>query len=696
VENCRPSSDFVHRIERERVRECDRAFVFARGYAELGALNATITVMNRAHYGRLLCLGAFALLALWPAEAATPVPGQLDTGFVPNPGTDDTINVVVPQPDGKVIVAGRFATANGVSSNRIARFNSDGSLDPSFDPGSGPDGDIFAAVLQPDGRVIVAGRFTMFSGFTRNRIARLNADGSVDLTFGFSGGINNTPLALALQKDGRIIVGGQFTQVDLVQRFNLARLNSDGTVDPTFDPGNGPNGDVNAIAIQPDGQIVIGGTFIAYNGFARGGVARVLSDGSLDFTFDPGVGTGGNVFALALQPNGQIVIGGRFVQYAGNNRNFIARVNGDGSLDFGFNPIPNNWIQAIAAQPDGHLIIGGFFTNVNSFTRNRIARLNVDGSLDTVFDPGAGFAGSLTNDATQVRSLALQRVNRLVVGGTFTSYNGVTRANVARLFAGGAALQNISARAHVFTGERVLIGGFIIDGAQSKTVLIRGIGPSLATFGIVTPLADPILELHDHTGALIASNDNWRDTQRSQIIDTGLAPTNDFESAIVATLAPGAYTAIVQGKAMTTGTALVEIYDVDQNANAEITNLSARGFVGTGDDVLIGGGVVVSGNAGSAARVLVRAIGPSLGTMGVVGPLLDPTLSLRDADGNVIATNDNWKDSQQTEIADTGLAPVDDRESAIISLLGPGSYTAIVAGKNATTGVALVEFYNLL
>src|SRR5205085_6298534 len=293
-----------------------------------------------------------------PTDAAMPVPGQLDVGFAPSPGTDDTVNVIVPQPDGKIIAAGRFTTANGISRNRIASFNSDGSLDASFNSGIGPDADIFAAVLQPEGRVVVAGRFTMFSGFTRNRIARLNADGSVDPTFGFSGGVNNTPLALALQQDGRIIVGGQFSQVDLVQRFNLARLNSDGTVDLTFDPGIGPNGDVNAIAIQPDGRIVIGGTFIAYNGFARGGVARVLSDGSLDLTFDSGVGTGGNVFALALQENGQIVIGGRFAQYAGANRSFIARVNGNGSLDFGFNPIPNNWVQAIAAQPDGHLIIG--------------------------------------------------------------------------------------------------------------------------------------------------------------------------------------------------------------------------------------------------------------------------------------------------------------------------------------------------
>src|SRR5207253_8464643 len=191
-----------------------------------------------------------------------------------------------------------------------------------------------------------------------------------------------------------------------------------------------------------------------------------------------------------------------------------------------------------------------------------------------------------------------------------------------------------------------LIGGFIIDGAQNKTVLLRGIGPSLASFGIMMPLADPVLELHGHSGALISSNDNWQDTQRSQILNTGLAPANNLESALIATLAPGAYTAIVRGKNMTTGTALVEIYDIDQNANAEITNLSARGFVGTGDDVMIGG-LIVRGNTSAAARILVRAMGPSLGAMGVSGPLSDPTLSLRDGNGNVVATNDNWKDPQQ-------------------------------------------------
>ena len=280
-----------------------------------------LSLVHRSPFRRVFLVFVFllsgsisAVRASAPTPTPTPTPGQLDPTFVPAPGTNDAVNVVIPQPDGKVIAAGRFTFANNVARNRIARFNFNGSLDTSFDPGTGADGEITAAVLQPDGRIVVAGRFTSFNGFTHNRVCRLNANGSVDQTFGLGNGINNAALALALQSDGRIIVGGQFSQVDLTQRFNLARLNTNGSVDLSFDPGNGPNGDVNAIVIQPDGRIIIGGTFIGYNGFARGGIARVLGNGALDPSFDSGVGTGGDVFALALQHNGQIVLGGRFVQ----------------------------------------------------------------------------------------------------------------------------------------------------------------------------------------------------------------------------------------------------------------------------------------------------------------------------------------------------------------------------------------------
>src|SRR5437762_1925613 len=374
------------------------------------------------------------------APTPSPTPGRIDATFVPAAGTNDGVDVVLPQPDGKVIVGGRFTQANNVPRNRIARFNFNGSLDTSFNPGSGADAEITAAVLQPDGRIVVAGRFTSFNGFTHNRVCRLNANGSVDQTFGLGNGINNAALALALQSDGRIIVGGQFSQVDLTQRFNLARLNTNGSVDLSFDPGNGPNGDVNAIVIQPDGRIIIGGTFIGYNGFARGGIARVLGNGMLDSSFDSGVGTGGNVFALALQHNGQIVLGGRFVQYSGTNRTFIARVFGDGSLDFGFNPVPNSWVQSFAVEPDDRILVGGIFTDISEFGRNSIARLNTNGLVDLTFDPGAGCVGALTNDATQVRSIALQQFSRILAGGIFTNYDNQLRDNIVRLFDNAASV----------------------------------------------------------------------------------------------------------------------------------------------------------------------------------------------------------------------------------------------------------------
>jgi uncharacterized delta-60 repeat protein len=643
----------------------------------------------------LFFLGLGGAVTAAPTPSPTPTPGRIDTTFVPAPGTNDAVNVVIPQPDGKVIVAGRFTQANNVGRNRIARFNFNGSLDNTFNPGIGADAEITAAVLQPDGRIVVAGRFTSFNGVMHNRVCRLNADGSVDPSFGLGAGIDNSVFALALQSDGRILVGGQFSQVDLTQRFNFARLNTNGSVDLTFNPVNGPNGDVNAIVIQPNGAIIIGGTFIGYNGFARGGIARVLADGTLDPSFDSGVGTGGNVFALALQHSGKIVLGGRFVQYAGINRTFIARVLSDGSLDPGFNPVPDDWVQSLAIEPDDRILVGGFFTAINGVGRSRVARLNTTGSVDATFDPGLACLGSLTNDATQVRSIALQLFGRVLAGGVFTSYDSSLRDNIVRLFDGSASFQNLSARAHVFTGEQILIVGFIIEGNESKMVLIRGLGPSLAPLGVPSPLGNPTLSLYDHTATLVATNDNWKDTQQAQIQATGLAPSNDFEAAILATLSPGTYAAFLQGKGATTGIGLAEIYDVDPSVNAQATNLSGRGFVGTGNDVLIGG-IIVRSPTGNMQRVLVRALGPSLASGGVASPLANPMLSLRDANGNVIASNDNWQDSQQADIAATGKAPPSTKESAILALLPPGNYTAIVTGKNGTTGVGLIEFYSLL
>jgi hypothetical protein len=250
-----------------------------------------------------------------------------------------------------------------------------------------------------------------------------------------------------------------------------------------------------------------------------------------------------------------------------------------------------------------------------------------------------------------------------------------------------ATLANISTRAAVGTGENVMIGGFIITGTQAKKIVIRAIGPSLP---LPDRMLDPILELHDSTGGVIGFNDNWSQNANSQEIAlSGFAPTNSSEAVLLTTLAPGAYTAIVRGANQTIGTAVVEAYDLDPAANSKLANISTRASVQTGDNVLIGG-LIVMGQA--AADVIVRAIGPSLT---VAGAMVDPTLDFRDGNGAPLAFNDNWRSTQQTAISATGLQPTRDAESAILISLPPGTYTAIVRGANTSTGVAVIEVYHL-
>lgn len=254
-------------------------------------------------------------------------------------------------------------------------------------------------------------------------------------------------------------------------------------------------------------------------------------------------------------------------------------------------------------------------------------------------------------------------------------------------------LLNISTRMRVLTGDKALIGGFIITGSESKKVIIRGIGPSLSGFGLQDVLNDPILELHPANGPTV-TNDNWKDSQRAEIEASGLAPGDERESAIIATLPPGNHTAILTGKGGSIGGGLVEVYDLSQPADARLANISSRGFVDTGDNIMIAGFIAGPGT-GTLVQVLVRGIGPSLTTAGVPDALQDPMLELHDGNGATLAMNDDWKETQQADIEQTQIPPADNRESAILSPLAPGNYTAILRGKNNATGNALVEVYNL-
>ena len=258
-------------------------------------------------------------------------------------------------------------------------------------------------------------------------------------------------------------------------------------------------------------------------------------------------------------------------------------------------------------------------------------------------------------------------------------------------------LLNISTRLQVLKGDNVLIGGFIVGGAQPKTVAVRAIAPSLTPFGVQGALDNPILELHRSSdNSLVSMNDNWKDAPNaSDIMTRGLAPADDRESVILDTLAPGGYTAIVRGVSDGTGVALVEAYDLDQTVAAKLGNISTRGFVGIDDNVMIGG-FIVNGTGTGSPRVVVRALGPTLTSFGVPGAIADPTLDLLDSNGVVLASNDNWQDSQAAEISATGLQPPDTHEPAIVRNVAPGRYTAIVRGSGGATGVSLVEVYNVV
>jgi hypothetical protein len=248
-------------------------------------------------------------------------------------------------------------------------------------------------------------------------------------------------------------------------------------------------------------------------------------------------------------------------------------------------------------------------------------------------------------------------------------------------------LANIATRLAVGTGDNVLIAGFIITGSQPKKVLLRGLGPSVP---VNENLADPTLELHDSSNAIVAASDSWRETQQAELQATTIPPSNDYEPAIVKSLTPGNYTAVLAGKGGTTGTGVVEVYDLDLAADSRLANISTRGLVDQGDNVLIGGTIVVGSGS---TTVLFRALGPSL--PGIPNSLKDPTLELHNGQGGIVATNDNWQDTQKDAIQQTTIPPPDPREAAILQQLTPGGYTVIVRGKDNTTGIAVVEAYQL-
>jgi len=377
-------------------------------------------------------------------------PGSLDLSFDPGTGAGTgenypTIYAAAIQPNGKIIIGGDFTSYDGTARNHIARLNANGTLDGSFSVGTGANGRIETIAIQPNGPIIIGGDFTSYNGTARRGIARLNSSGALDHFFTVGSGADWTVSTIAIQPDGKVIIGGWFEAYNGTARNCIARLNANGTLDGSFTVGTGAEyGGVETVALQPDGKIIIGGAFSFYNGAARRGIARLNADGTLDGFFTVGTGTDGIVRAIAIQSDGKIVIGGAFTSYNGTARTRIARLNTDGTLDGSFSVgagatgeaiFPD--IETIAIQPDGKIIIGGAFSSYNGTARSGIARLNADGTLDDSFIVGTGVDAEISNSGGSVLTTALQPDGKIIIGGYFDFYAGTARSMIARLNGGG-------------------------------------------------------------------------------------------------------------------------------------------------------------------------------------------------------------------------------------------------------------------
>lgn len=630
--------------------------------------------------------------------------GTPDTAFHPN-ALDF---VALQQADGKLITVGGFSDRP----YGIRRLFLDGSRDDSFAPALGltriSSVPIDRAVLLPNGKLAITGAFNCVDHVVRNSIAVLNSDGTVDV--GFDAGTLMVPRpneasginTLAAQADGKILVGWL---------GNVMRLKGDGSLDPTFQYT--PAKSVTALAVRPDGKIILSRV---------GELVRLNRDGTIDAIFQPAqTGT-----VAALQPDGKILV---------NVDNRLVRLQPDGAVDADFNADKVNGIKGFfgprfLTQSDGKLLVGRFLSSLDPFA---LTRLNADGSIDQSFDPriySAGVAaadqsgiyvlGSFGNSTTPaalirllpdgsrdpsfsvtlnsgatIKTLLLQASGQLIAVGSFNQVNGIERPNIVRLNGNAPRkLGNISTRAWVGRGDSVEIGGFIVTGTAPKEILVRAMGPSLTFNGLSgsVVLANPFLELHDASGAIIARNDNWRDSQEAVITATGIPPADDAESAIVAMLAPGSYTAVVQGADGGNGIALVEMYDLDPAADSALANISTRSWVRANDQAMISGFIM---RGPEPSTVVLRAIGPTLASTMTTSSLTDPSLEVYDQSGTLVAANDDWKQTQQAELEAQHICPSDDRESAIMATLAPGSYTTIVRGAHGENGVAVVEVYRL-
>lgn len=686
--------------------------------------NGTVYALAPQTDGRTLVAGAFTSFAGTTRNRVARLnpDASIDTAF--NPNANNQANALALQPDGRILVGGTFTTIGGATRNRLARLNPDGSLD-TFNPGV--DGPVNAVTVQADGRILIGGAFSSVGGAARSRLARLNADGSVDAAFdpGADGPVN----AIIVQADGRILIGGAFTNIGGAARSRLARLNADGSIDASFDPG--PDNTVNALALQADGRLLVGGSFAQIGGLARyrfarlgatsvaaqsisvnaglttltwsrGGSAPELSAVALELSTDgstwTSLGQAARVGATSNWQLGGLSLPGGSVLYA--RARGIVPTSQYGSTG----GIESVRLLLPAAAAAGATTLGAL-TNTANAAVTRFSATGLPAGLS--IDPETGIISG-TPLQTGAFEVAISATNS---GGTNTTRLTLPIAAASNTVA--ARLAALSARARV-SGGNPLITGFVISGTESRSVLLRAIGPGQAALGVQGALANPVLRLYDAGGQLLLQAGRWEGKGSLAVIFSmvGAFPlaADSADAASVVTLPPGVYTAQVTDADNLSGVALAEIYEIGAaTAGAtRLIELSARGSVETGEGVLIGG-LVITG--ASPKRVLIRGVGPALTQLGVTSALADPVLSVYNSQGQMIAQNDSWENpvtvngnfpgatagsvSEASVSSGAFALSSGSRDAAVILTLAPGNYTVQISGVGSTRGVGLVEVYEL-
>lgn len=440
-----------------------------------------VTAIGLQTDGKIIIGGRFQTVGGTAARhfARLKTDGTLDSTHLGGTRTDDYVRALHVHTDNRVLIAGGFFNYNGVGRNGIARIRSDGLVDTAFSTSSAADREVLCVARQADGKIIIGGNFTQFNGSPVGGIARLKTDGTLDTTFQTGSGANNDVTAVAVQADGKVLLGGDFTSFNGGSHGRIVRLTSTGSVDPTFSPGIGANADVEVILIQPDGKILLGGLLTQFNGQSSRGLIRLLSDGSVDSSFSVGDGANDRVLALALRPDGRILVGGEFTSFDFGFTRRITQLLPNGNTDSSFlNTIEgtNGPVKTLALLPDGDVMLGGDFSSYDNATHNRLVRINPNGTVDNSFNAGAGPDDS-------VNSIVVQPDGSLTIGGDFSQYRSAFRNRIARLqadgrlessFDSGEGLDgSIEAMLPTADGKLIAVGSFTRYDKSTANHLVR-------------------------------------------------------------------------------------------------------------------------------------------------------------------------------------------------------------------------------